>query len=238
MTEIFQKRAEPYSREIHARNYASVFTKLPLPRLKNSFIIAVIAMAAKVTTSVLASYALVFMNFKGKNALFYFFSITMFIPFTVIILPNYLTVNKLGLLSTLLGVALPQMADAMGILRIRQAMRSIPRSLVEAARIDKVSHFTALTRIVVPLTRPAISAMSILFFINSWNEYFWPLLILKNKNMSTITLALQQFASGESGNAWGSSMALVTVATVIPLVLYLVFQRQIIGTFMSSGIKE
>ena len=163
---------------------------------------------------------------------------TMFILFTVIILPNYLTVNKLGLLSTLLGVALPQMADAMGIIRIRQAMRTIPKSLVEAARIDKVSHFTALTRIVVPLTRPAISAMSILFFINSWNEYFWPLLILKSNTMSTITLALQQFASGESGNAWGSSMALATIATVIPLVLYLVFQRYIIGTFMSSGIKE
>jgi|BioPla2DNA2_1021312.scaffolds.fasta_scaffold11053_4 sn-glycerol 3-phosphate transport system permease protein len=239
MTEIFRSGLNLIPEKFTLENYESVFTKLPVASyLKNSFIIAVIAMAAKVTTSVLASYALVFMNFKGKNALFYFFSITMFIPFTVIILPNYLTVNKLGLLSTLLGVALPQMADAMGILRIRQAMRSIPRSLVEAARIDKVSHFTALTRIVVPLTRPAISAMSILFFINSWNEYFWPLLILKNKNMSTITLALQQFASGESGNAWGSSMALATVATVIPLVLYLVFQRQIIGTFMSSGIKE
>ncbi len=239
MTEIFQSGLNLIPDNFTLENYESVFTKLPVASyLKNSFIIAVIAMTAKIITSVLASYALVFMDFKGKNALFYFFSITMFIPFTVIILPNYLTVNKLGFLSTLFGVALPQMADAMGILRIRQAMRTIPKSLVEAARIDKVSHFTALTRIVIPLTRPAISAMSILFFINSWNEYFWPLLILKSNKLSTITLALQQFASGESGNAWGSSMALATVATVIPLVLYLIFQRQIIGTFMSSGIKE
>ena len=239
MTEIFQSGLNLIPDNFTLENYKSVFTKLPIASyLKNSFIIALIAMAAKIVTSVLAAYALVFMDFKGKNALFYFFSMTMFIPFTVIILPNYLTVNKLGLLSTLLGVALPQMADAMGIIRIRQAMRTIPKSLVEAARIDKVSHFTALTRIVVPLTRPAISAMSILFFINSWNEYFWPLLILKSNTMSTITLALQQFASGESGNAWGSSMALATIATVIPLVLYLVFQRYIIVTFMSSGIKE
>lgn len=239
MTEIFQSGLNLIPDNFTLENYKSVFTKLPIASyLKNSFIIALIAMVAKIVTSVLAAYALVFMDFKGKNALFYFFSMTMFIPFTVIILPNYLTVNKLGLLSTLLGVALPQMADAMGIIRIRQAMRTIPKSLVEAARIDKVSHFTALTRIVVPLTRPAISAMSILFFINSWNEYFWPLLILKSNTMSTITLALQQFASGESGNAWGSSMALATIATVIPLVLYLVFQRYIIGTFMSSGIKE
>jgi sn-glycerol 3-phosphate transport system permease protein len=80
--------------------------------------------------------------------------------------------------------------------------------------------------------------MGIIFFINSWNEYFWPLLILKGNKISTITLSLQQFASSESGNSWGTSMALAAVATVIPLLLYLVFQRFIIGTFMSSGIKE
>ena len=239
MTEIFRSGLNLIPDEPTLDNYIRVFTNLPIGSyLYNSFIIALIAMTAKIVTSVLAAYSLVFMEFKGKNALFYFFSMTMFIPFTVIIMPNYLTINKMHLLSTLIGVALPQMADAMGIIRIRQAMRQIPRSLVEAARLDKVSHFTTMTRIVIPLVKPSISAMSILFFINSWNEYFWPLLILKSNKMSTITLALQQFTSGESGNAWGPSMALATVATVIPLALYLIFQRYIIGTFMSSGVKE
>ena len=95
-----------------------------------------------------------------------------------------------------------------------------------------------MTKIVIPLVKPSITAMAIFFFINSWNEYFWPLLILRGNKMSTITLSLQQFASSESGNAWGSSMALASIATIIPLILYLFFQRQIIGTFMSSGIKE
>ena len=239
MTEIFEGGLNLIPDETTLENYKRVFTSLPvLDYLKNSFIIALIAMVCKIVTSVLASYALVFMDFRGKNALFYFFTLTMFVPFTVIILPNYLTINQMGLLSTLVGVALPQMADAMGIFRIRQAMRTVPKSLVEAARLDKVGHFTAMTRIVIPLVKPAISAMAITFFINSWNEYFWPLLILKSNNLSTITLALQQFTSGESGNAWGSSMALAAIATVIPLVLYLIFQRHIIGTFMSSGIKE
>lgn len=239
MTEIFQGGFGLIPENITLENYRKVFTSLPvLSYLKNSFVIAFIAMTAKIITSVLAAYALVFMDFKGKDALFYFFTLTMFIPFTVIILPNYLTINRMGLLTTLLGVALPQMADAMGIFRIRQAMRTVPRSLVEAARLDNVSHFTAMTRIVIPLVKPAISAMCIFFFINSWNEYFWPLLILKGNSLSTITLALQQFANGESGNAWGSSMALASIATAIPLTLYLVFQRYIIGTFMSSGIKE
>lgn len=236
MTEIFSGGLNLIPDNPTLENYRKVFTSLPvLSYLTNSFIIA---MVCKIVTSVLASYALVFMDFKGKDALFYFFTLTMFVPFTVIILPNYLTINRMGLLSTLVGVALPQMADAMGIFRIRQAMRTVPKSLVEAARLDKVGHFTAMTRIVIPLVKPAISAMCIFFFINSWNEYFWPLLILKSNTMSTITLALQQFTSGESGNAWGSSMALATIATAIPLVLYLIFQRYIIGTFMSSGIKE
>lgn len=239
MPEIFEGSLSLIPKNPTLENYKKVFDTLPVfSYLANSFGIAMIAMVAKIVTSVLASYALVFMDFKGKNALFYFFTLTMFVPFTVIILPNYLTINKMGLLSTLLGVALPQMADAMGIFRIRQAMRTVPKSLVEAARLDKVGHFTAMTRIVIPLVKPAISAMCIFFFINSWNEYFWPLLILKSNTMSTITLALQQFTSGESGNAWGSSMALASIATAIPLVLYLIFQRYIIGTFMSSGIKE
>lgn len=239
MPEIFEGSLSLIPKNPTLENYKKVFDTLPVfSYLANSFGIALIAMVAKIVTSVLASYALVFMDFKGKNALFYFFTLTMFVPFTVIILPNYLTINKMGLLSTLLGVALPQMADAMGIFRIRQAMRTVPKSLVEAARLDKVGHFTAMTRIVIPLVKPAISAMCIFFFINSWNEYFWPLLILKSNTMSTITLALQQFTSGESGNAWGSSMALASIATAIPLVLYLIFQRYIIGTFMSSGIKE
>ena len=239
MSEIFRSGLNLIPDEPTVGNYTKVFTTLPIGSyLFNSTVIALIAMVAKIITSVLAAYALVFMDFKGKHVLFYFFSMTMFIPFTVIIMPNYLTINKMHLLSTLVGVALPQMADAMGIIRIRQAMRQIPRSLVEAARLDKVPHFTTMTRIVIPLVKPSISAMSILFFINSWNEYFWPLLILKSNKMSTITLALQQFTSGESGSAWGPSMALATIATVIPLALYLVFQRYIIGTFMSSGVKE
>ncbi len=239
MSEIFRSGLNLIPDEPTIANYTKVFTTLPIGSyLFNSTVIALIAMTAKIITSVLAAYALVFMDFKGKGVLFYFFSMTMFIPFTVIIMPNYLTINRMHLLSTLVGVALPQMADAMGIIRIRQAMWQIPRSLVEAARLDKVPHFITMTRIVIPLVKPSISAMSILFFINSWNEYFWPLLILKSNKMSTITLALQQFTSGESGSAWGPSMALATVATVIPLILYLIFQRYIIGTFMSSGVKE
>ena len=133
---------------------------------------------------------------------------------------------------------MPQLADAMGIFRIRQAMRQIPKSLVESARIEKVNHFTTLLRIVIPLVRSSIVAMSIIFFINSWNEFIWPMLILKSREKSTVTIALHYFLNSEGGSAWGSSMALATIATIVPLFLYLISQRQIISTFLQSGLKE
>ncbi len=220
-------------------NYEAVFTKHPVVMfILNSLFIASIVTVAKIITSVLTSYALVFMDLKYKEAIFYFFTITMFVPFSVIMIPNYLTINRLGVMDKLIGVALPQLADAMGIFRIRQAMRQIPKSLVEAARIDKVSHFTALVRIVVPLVKSSIVAMGIIFFINSWNEFIWPMLILKSRDKSTVTIALHYFLNSEGGSAWGSSMALATIATLVPLFLYLISQRQIISTFLQSGLKE
>lgn len=220
-------------------NYDAVFSSLNVAAfLWKSFAISFLAMLMKIITSILASYALVFMDFKHKNKLFLFFTITMFIPFSVVMLPNYLTIHRLGLLNQVIGVALPMLADAMGIYRIRQAMRAIPKSLVEAARIDRAGHFTAMTRVVLPLVKPSVVAMSIFFFINAWNEYFWPMMIMKSRENYTITLALQLFTASEAGSAWGSSMALASIATLVPLVLYIIAQRQIIGTFMQSGVKE
>lgn len=239
LPEIFTTGLNVFPKSITSENYQYIFQHHPiLLYLRNSFIIASIVMIAKIVTSVLASYCLVFMDIPGRNTIFYIFSLTLFIPFSIIMIPNYLTLNKMGLMNTLIGVALPQLADAMGIFRIRQAMRGIPKSLVEAARIDNVGHFTAMTKIVCPLIKPAIISMAIYFFINSWNEFFWPQLLLKNANLATITLSMQYFQNSEGGTAWGTSMALATIATLIPMILYIIAQRQIISTFMQSGLKE
>jgi sn-glycerol 3-phosphate transport system permease protein len=220
-------------------NYEHVFQQLPFFRyVGNSILIATVVMMCKMFSSVLAGYAFTFMDFPCKNAMFYLLTITMFIPFTVIMIPNYLTLAQMGMINNLLGVSLPQLADAMGIFLMRQSMRAIPKSLLEVARLDKVSHTKLLLKIIVPLCKPSIFAMCIMFFINSWNEYFWPMLILTKKENYTITLAMQMFLSGEGGSAWGSTMALAALATLVPLVLYLFSQRFIINTYMSSGIKE
>lgn len=238
LQDIFSSGLNVFTSNPTMANYIQVFKSNDiLILLKNSLIIALIVTVSKIVTSVLASYCLCFMDLKHPEVIFGLFTISMFIPLSVIMIPNYLTLSRMGLNNTLIGVALPQLADAMGIYRIRQSMRSIPKPLIEVARLDNVGHLTILRRIVLPLVNPAVIAMIIFFFINSWNEYVWPMLILKRQENYTITLALQTFMDSESGSAWGSSMALATIATLVPMVLYIFAQRKIIGTFMQSGVK-
>lgn len=219
-------------------NYIQVFSRLPLAQITaNTFLIAAAVTIFKTATGILAAYAFVYFDFKGKNILYFILISTIFVPFTVTMIPNYLTLSQLGIRNSLAGVILPQLSDATGIFLIRQAMRGIPRSLIEAARLDKAGHMRILRDIVLPLVKPAVVSTGIMFFINSWNEYVWPVLILKDKDHYTLPLALQLFISSEGGTDFTVAMAVSVITMIIPLVLYLIFQRYIISTFTSSGIK-
>ena len=135
------------------------------------------------------------------------------------------------------GVALPQLADVLGIFLLRQSMRGIPRALIEAARMENVKNLKIMRDIIIPLVRPSIISTGIIFFINSWNEYVWPVLILKSKENYTLSLALQMYISAEGGTEFTIAMAVSVMTMVIPLALYILFQRYIINTFAMSGIK-
>ena len=148
-----------------------------------------------------------------------------------------LTISKLGFNDSLWGVILPQLSDATGIFLLRQSMKTIPKSLIEVAEIEKVSHFKRIRDIIVPIVRPAIISTGIMFFINSWNEYVWPVLILKTKENFTLPLALQLFISSEGGTDFTIAMAVSVITMIIPLILYITFQKYIINTFTASGIK-
>ena len=142
-----------------------------------------------------------------------------------------------GLRDNILGVALPQLADATGIFLLRQHMRGIPKSLLEVAKLEKTSHVKILSTIIVPLIRPAILSIGIIFFINSWNEYVWPSLILKSTENYTLSLALQMFVSAEGGTDIPVAMAISVLTMLLPLSIYSVCQKFIISTFTQSGIK-
>ena len=191
-------------------NYRHVFEKLPFVQITlNTFLIAASVTAFKTITSLFAAYSFVYFEYKGKQFFYFIMLSTMFIPFTVTMIPNYLMISKIGLRDCIWGVALPQFADVLGIFLLRQAMRGIP----------------------------SILTTGIIFFINSWNEYVWPVLILKSKENYTLSLALQMYISAEGGTEFTIAMAVSVITMIIPLALYLIFQRYIINTFAASGVK-
>lgn len=219
-------------------NYRHVFDKLPFVKITlNTFLIASTVTIFKTITGLLAAYAFVYFRFKGKGFLYFIMLSTLFIPFTVTMIPNYLLISKIGLRDRIWGVALPQLADVLGIFLLRQAMRGIPLALIEAARMENIRHMKIMRDIVIPLVRPSIISTGIIFFINSWNEYVWPVLILKSKENYTLSLALQMYISAEGGTEFTIAMAVSVLTMLIPLVLYIIFQRYIINTFAASGIE-
>ena len=219
-------------------NFREIARQLPIVRITlNTLTVAVLVTACKLLTSILAAYAFVFTEFRGKNIFYFILISTIFIPFTVTMIPNYITVSRLNLFDSVLGIVLPQLADATGIFLLRQTMRSIPKSLIEIAGLDGIGRMRTLWDIILPICRPSIVATGIIFFINSWNEYVWPTLILRSKDNYTLSLAMQLFSSSEAGTEFTTVMAMAVLSMLIPVLLYLIFQLYIMSTFASSGIK-
>ena len=219
-------------------NYRTILDRVPFGVIiLNTVAIALTVMGFKLVTSCLAAYSFVFLRNRFSDALYFLFICTMFIPLSVTMIPNYITISKMGLLDRLMGVALPQLCDAMGIFLLRQHFRGIPESLIEAAKLEKTPHLTILFKIVLPVAKPAVIATGIIFFVNSWNEYVWPKLVLRTEGNYTLPLAAQAFIGAEGSADLNITMAMATATLAIPLVLFLIFQKFIIGTFASSGIK-
>ena len=238
LSQVFESTLNPLPWPITFDNYTTVLGNFPLfTYIWNTFLIAAIVTVSKTLTSILSAFAFVCYDFKYKESLFNGMLLTFFIPITVLVMPNYLMMSKLGLLNTPWGVALPCLVDGMGVFLMRQTMRCVPKALLEAAILDGAKPRQVLTKVILPLIKPALLANSILFFINSWNEYFWPLLILQDKDSYTLPLALQMFISAEGGSEWGIAMAVATLTSLPPLILYGFCQKFIINTFMSSGVK-
>ena len=238
LNQVFQSPLNALPFPPTLENYQTVLSRFPIMQfVGNTFFIAFFVTLFKIITSLLAGFAFVYYRFKGREMLFNCMLMTFFIPVTVLIMPNYLFMSHLGLLNTPYGVILTELADGMGIFLMRQAMRSIPKALFESAVLEGAGPMCILRTIVFPLVRPSVIAVGIMFFINSWNEYFWPLLILKDKSQYTLSLALQMFISAEGGSEWGIAMAVAVLTSLPPLILYIFCQKFILNTFMQAGVK-
>lgn len=219
-------------------NFQAAWKMVPLGKyMRNSIVSSVAIMLSQTLTSLLAAYAFARHRFPGREALFVLFLGTMIVPIHVVMIPNYILVSRLGWMDTLAALIVPQFSNAFGVFMLRQHLLTLPRELFDAAAIDGAGSWRALWRIVVPIIRPALSALAVLFFLNAWNQYFWPLLVLTRPEVQTIPLGLQRFASGEAGTSWGPLMAVATTASVPALAVYLIAQRHIISSFVTSGLK-
>lgn len=201
----------------------------------NTFIVAGLSAAGQLLIALLAAYAFAMYTFRFQRLLYLAFVGTWLVPFQVTMLPNYILLTRLGLLDTLVGVVLPTLCSALAVLLLRQHMSAFPKELVAAARIDGRGSWSILWTVVVPNLRPALAALAILLFINSWNEYFWPAVVLRRSN-SVLQLGLRSFM-GTEGDQWGPMMAVAGLACLPVLLLYLLLQRHIVNAFVRSGLK-
>lgn len=219
-------------------NYAYALGRVPLGRyFLNTMIVAVGQTVLQLAAGVLAAYAFARFEFPGRDLLFLLVLGALLVPPQVTMIPNYLLASDLGWLNTYQGLILPQLTHAMGIFLLRQHFKAFPQALVEAARLDGATHLQTLRHVVLPPTRPAVAAIGITFFLFGWNEYLWPLLVATSRDMLLIQVGIQTFGNLEGGTQWGPLMAAATLASLPPFVVYLFLQRQIMDTFVGSGLK-
>jgi raffinose/stachyose/melibiose transport system permease protein len=207
--------------------------------LETSTIVAVGVVAATTILSVLAGFAFGTLDLPGGRIVFYMFLAGLVMPYESMIIPLYYDMRSFNLIDSYWSLILPETALylAFGIFWMRACFRSVPRSLLEAARIDGASNWRVLWRIFVPFGKPAIFTMMVLYFVFSWNEFLLPLVMLSSGSRQTATLALGQFQGQYDINVSLQTAAALSVAVPV-IVVYVLFQRQFIRGMLSGSVKE
>lgn len=225
-------------REPTLEPYRDLFRMVPMMRyLFNSLYVAGMITLYIVFATSLAGYAFAKHRFWGRDKLFWIFVGSLMIPWQVNIIPGFVITRNLGWLNTYRGLIIPSMAwCAFGIFLNRQFIYSIPNDLIEAAKIDGCSEFMIYRKVILPLIKPVMATLAIFTFLQQWNNFVWPLVIIHRSEMRTIPLALAVL-TGQFGANFGMVMAGAVVATLPMLVVYLLFQKYIIKGVTMTGLK-
>jgi len=218
-------------------NYANVARTVPVGRyLLNSLVVSAAVTLGQIATASLSGYAFAFLRFPGRAALFALFMSTMMVPWEVTLIPNYLTIRSLRLLDSYPGLILPFLATAFGTFLLRQFFLQIPRELEDAARIDGCGRFRFFWSIALPLARPGLLTLGAYTFLNTWNQYLWPLLVTNTRLMRTVQIGVR-FLMNEEGMQYHRIMAGVVLCMLPALVILLWGQRYLVRGLMAGGIK-
>jgi sn-glycerol 3-phosphate transport system permease protein len=239
-SELLTQDLDVLPNSLAPNNYAEAADTVPFGRLFfNSVLVTAVGAVIKVVLAVLTAYALVFVRFPGKKVIFALVLATLMVPPQVSLLPNYVLINDLGGADTYWGIILPGLATGFGTFLLRQQFLTLPASIMEAAELDGASHWKRLTRIVVPISTPAIATVALVSIVFEWNEYLWPLVIVSDPNMMTLPVGLTLLQNSESGaDGYGLVMA-GTVLVIVPvLVVFAAFQRYIVSGLTQGAVKD
>ncbi|MBU7594795.1 carbohydrate ABC transporter permease [Metabacillus halosaccharovorans] len=219
-------------------NYQSAFEKVPLFQyLWNSFYVSAVVMIGQLIVSSLAAYAFVFMTFKGRDFIFFVFISTMMIPWEATMVPNFITVQKLGWLNSYSSLTIPFFALAFGTFLLRQQFKTIPKELFEASQVAGISRFRFFWNVVLPVSKTSLITLGIYSFLTTWNMYLWPLLVTNNESVRTVQIGLKQLQSQEISTEWGVVMAAVVVVILPTLILLFIGQKRLQNGLTQGAIK-
>lgn len=202
----------------------------------NSLVAATLHSLIVLTVASMAAYALARMEFRGRGVVFAVIIATLFVPGFIFLMPNYLLMNSLGWLDTVLALAVPTAAGAFSVFFLRQFFLALPKELEESALIDGANTWQILTRIILPVSKSALITLGMLSFLTNWNEFVWPVFVLFSPERLTLPAGLASL-NGAFDTDYPVVMAGATIASVPVLVLYMFVQRYIIEGVASSGIK-
>lgn len=237
--EILTNRIHWLPGSLYFGNFTTAFTIVPFARVfLNSVIVTVIGAGIKVVLAIISAYALVFVRFPLKKTIFMLILVALMVPAQISIVPNYVLIAALGGVNTYWGIIVPTLGTAFGTFLLRQQFLMFPTAVAEAAEIDGASHWTRLTRIVIPMRRSAIATLALIYIVLEWNEYIWPLVITNDPNHMTLPVGLTLLENNEPGStAWGVVMAGAVLVIVPILIVFIALQRHIVTGLTQGAVK-
>jgi sn-glycerol 3-phosphate transport system permease protein len=219
-------------------NYVTALNSVPLLKFMfNSMIVSTTVMLGQIIVCSLSAYAIVFIDFKGKQFMFFLLVSTMMIPWEATIIPNYLTVLNLKWVNSYQGLTVPFFAVAFGTFLLRQHFLTIPKELSESAQIEGCSRFRFFLTFVLPLSKPMISALAVYGFLNTWNMYLWPLLATTNDKVRTVQIGIKMMQSQETTTNWPVVMAGVMIVLIPTLLFLFLGLKQLKRGLMAGALK-
>lgn len=219
-------------------NYVKAFEQFPLLKyLLNSLVVSVVITMGQLVLSSLAAYAFVFLEFKGRDLLFFLFIATMMVPFEASIIPNFHIIRDLDWIDKYPGLTVPFFATAFGTFLLRQNFKQIPKELREASQIVGMGDFKFYLKVVLPVAKTSLVTLGAYGFLTSWNMYLWPLLSTTNDTVRTVQIGLKQLQTQEQLNDWGVIMSAAIIVIIPTLILLFLGQKQLQKGLTEGAIK-